>query len=175
MVSRAAGADKAFAEGYEDAQGNWRIPHKLLMVHIHAGWCRVCKGLQPKLLKLVVRHPEVLCCKINKTNHEVIMRDSYSKIKSPMFPSLFENYFMYPLLQIPVYSRAVWCTKSTNYITRPVLSIKYLALKSGPLVRQLMANRSLSLDNNLKDVKKSLLSSPISPRAVQPCRILLQS
>lgn len=68
VVSRAAGADEH--EGYEDAQGNWRIPHKLMMVQVHAGWCRVCKGLQPKLLKLVTRHPEVLCCKINKTHHE---------------------------------------------------------------------------------------------------------
>ena len=81
VVSRAAGADKAVTEGYEDAQGNLRIPHKLLMVHVHAGWCRVCKGLQPKLLKLVARHPEVLCCKINKTNHEASMRNSLSKIK----------------------------------------------------------------------------------------------
>lgn len=70
VVSRAAGADEASSEGYEDAQGNWRIPHKLMMVQIHAGWCRVCKGLQPKLLKLVTNHPEVLCCKINKTQNE---------------------------------------------------------------------------------------------------------
>lgn len=69
VVSRAAGADEH--EGYEDAQGNWRLPHKLMMVQIHAGWCRVCKGLQPKLLKLITKHPEVLCCKINKTHHEV--------------------------------------------------------------------------------------------------------
>lgn len=68
VVSRAAGADGH--EGYHDAQGNWRIPHKLMMVEVHAGWCRVCKGLQPKLLKLVARHPEVLCCKINKTQNE---------------------------------------------------------------------------------------------------------
>ena len=71
VVSRAAGADGASSDGYEDAQGNLRIPHKLLMVEIHAGWCRVCKGLQPKLLKLVTKHPEVLCCKINKTSNEV--------------------------------------------------------------------------------------------------------
>lgn len=71
VVSRAAGADEASLDGYEDAQGNLRIPHKLLMVEIHAGWCRVCKGLQPKLLKLVTQHPEVLCCKINKTRNEV--------------------------------------------------------------------------------------------------------
>lgn len=69
MVSRAAGADEH--EGYEDVQGNWRVPHKLMMVQVHAGWCRVCKGLQPKLLKLITKHPEVLCCKINKTHHEV--------------------------------------------------------------------------------------------------------
>ena len=68
VVSRAAGADDH--EGYEDAQGNWRVPHKLMMVQVHAGWCRVCKGLQPKLLKLIIRHPEVLCCKINKTHNE---------------------------------------------------------------------------------------------------------
>ncbi|CAM9606385.1 unnamed protein product [Ectocarpus sp. 8 AP-2014] len=68
VVSRAAGADEH--EGYEDAQGNWRVPHKLMMVQIHAGWCRVCKGLQPKLLKLITKHPEVLCCKINKAHHE---------------------------------------------------------------------------------------------------------
>lgn len=71
MVSRAAGADEATAGGYEDSQGNWRIPHKLMMVEVHAGWCRVCKGLQPKLLKLIANHPEVLCCKINKTQNEV--------------------------------------------------------------------------------------------------------
>lgn len=69
VVSRAAGADGH--EGYHDAQGNWRVPHKLMMVEVHAGWCRVCKGLQPKLLKLVKKHPEVLCCKINKTKNEV--------------------------------------------------------------------------------------------------------
>lgn len=68
VVSRAAGADEH--EGYEDAQGNWRVPHKLMMVQVHAGWCRVCKGLQPKLLKLIAKHPEVLCCKINKTHNE---------------------------------------------------------------------------------------------------------
>lgn len=68
VVSRAAGADDH--EGYEDAQGNWRVPHKLMMVQVHAGWCRVCKGLQPKLLKLIIKHPEVLCCKINKTQNE---------------------------------------------------------------------------------------------------------
>lgn len=68
VVSRAAGADDH--EGYEDAQGNWRVPHKLMMVQVHAGWCRVCKGLQPKLLKLIIKHPEVLCCKINKTHNE---------------------------------------------------------------------------------------------------------
>ncbi|CAM9371187.1 unnamed protein product, partial [Hapterophycus canaliculatus] len=68
VVSRAAGADGH--EGYHDAQGSWRVPHKLMMVEVHAGWCRVCKGLQPKLLKLVARHPEVLCCKINKTKNE---------------------------------------------------------------------------------------------------------
>ncbi|CAM9241929.1 unnamed protein product, partial [Ascophyllum nodosum] len=70
VVSRAAGGCEDCVDGYADAQGNWRIPHKLLMVEIHAGWCRVCKGLQPKLLKLVARHPEVICCKINKTHHE---------------------------------------------------------------------------------------------------------
>lgn len=41
-----------------------------MMVQVHAGWCRVCKGLQPKLLKLIAKHPEVLCCKINKTHNE---------------------------------------------------------------------------------------------------------
>lgn len=71
VVSRAAGADEASSGGYEDAQGNWRVPHKLLMVEVHAGWCRVCKGLQPKLLKLITKHPEVICCKINKTQNEV--------------------------------------------------------------------------------------------------------
>lgn len=71
VVARAAGADETLSEGYEDANGAWRTPHKLLMVEIHAGWCRVCKGLQPKLLKLVKKHPEVLCCKINKTKNEV--------------------------------------------------------------------------------------------------------
>lgn len=74
VVARAAGADEALSEGYDDANGTRRIPHKLLMVEIHAGWCRVCKGLQPKLLKLVKKHPEVLCCKINKTKNEVPQR-----------------------------------------------------------------------------------------------------
>lgn len=71
VVSRAGGADESAPQGYEDAQGRWRHPHKLMIVEVHAGWCRVCKGLQPKLLKLIRKHPEVLCCKINKTENEV--------------------------------------------------------------------------------------------------------
>lgn len=91
MVSRAAGADEH--EGYEDAQGNWRVPHKLMMVQVHAGWCRVCKGLQPRLLKLIAKHPEVLCCKINKTHNEAsvyirIARAAATSRKS-YFPSTF--------------------------------------------------------------------------------------
>lgn len=70
VVSRAGGASEASPDGYEDAQGKWRHPHKLMVVEIHAGWCRACKGLQPKLLKLTKQHPEVLFCKINKTNNE---------------------------------------------------------------------------------------------------------
>ncbi|CAM9283176.1 unnamed protein product, partial [Sphacelaria rigidula] len=70
VVSRAGGADESAPQGYEDALGRWRHPHKLMMVEVHAGWCRVCKGLQPKLLKLMKQHPEVLCCKINKTDNE---------------------------------------------------------------------------------------------------------
>lgn len=94
MVSRAAGADEH--EGYEDAQGNWRVPHKLMMVQVHAGWCRVCKGLQPRLLKLIAKHPEVLCCKINKTHHEASVlhpnRSSlslYSLEKGRVFVDIF--------------------------------------------------------------------------------------
>lgn len=70
VVSRATGADSAAPDGYLDAKGRWRHPHKLMLVEVYADWCRACKGLQPKLLKYIKNHPEVLCCKINKTKNE---------------------------------------------------------------------------------------------------------
>ncbi|CAM9583100.1 unnamed protein product, partial [Discosporangium mesarthrocarpum] len=70
VISRAAGAEDDNPGGYEDAKGRWRRPHKLVVVSVYASWCRACKGLQPKLLKLMKRHPEVLCLKLNKGQHE---------------------------------------------------------------------------------------------------------
>lgn len=70
VVSRALGADEAAPDGYQDAQGRWRHPHKLMIVEIYADWCRACKGLQPKLLKYIKKHPDVLCCKVNKAKNE---------------------------------------------------------------------------------------------------------
>eukprot|EP00611_Tribonema_gayanum_P007218 TRINITY_DN1655_c0_g1_i3.p1 TRINITY_DN1655_c0_g1~~TRINITY_DN1655_c0_g1_i3.p1 ORF type:complete len:191 (+),score=17.80 TRINITY_DN1655_c0_g1_i3:54-575(+) len=57
--------------GYVDHHGAQRLPHRLIMIQVHANWCRACIGVRPKLLKLCARHPEVLCCKLNKGNHEV--------------------------------------------------------------------------------------------------------
>lgn len=74
VLSRAGGADESAPDGYQDALGRWRHPHKLMVVEVYAGWCRVCKGLQPKILKLMKQHPEVLCCKINKTANEVLVQ-----------------------------------------------------------------------------------------------------
>jgi hypothetical protein len=70
-VLTTAGGAKAGYTGYEDAQGNWRNPHKLVMVEVYANWCRACLGVTPRLLKMCAQHPEVLCCKVNKGDLEV--------------------------------------------------------------------------------------------------------
>ncbi|CAM9597859.1 unnamed protein product [Choristocarpus tenellus] len=70
VISHAAGADGKDPGGYEDSQGRWRQPHKLIVVAVYADWCRACLGLKPKILKLMAQHPEVLCLKLNKGEHE---------------------------------------------------------------------------------------------------------
>ena len=73
-VLTTAGGAVAGYTGYEDAQGNWRNPHKLVMIEVYANWCRACLGVTPKLLKMCAQHPEVLCCKLNKGDLEVRMQ-----------------------------------------------------------------------------------------------------
>ncbi|CAM9817195.1 unnamed protein product [Phaeothamnion confervicola] len=67
IVGKAAGGDPAH-DGYVDGRGQKRQPHALIVVEVYANWCRACIGLRPKLLKLCAVHPEVLCCKINKSD-----------------------------------------------------------------------------------------------------------
>jgi hypothetical protein len=60
--------------GYVDAEGQTREPHKMVVVQVHANWCRACLGVRPRVAKLCARHPEVLLCRLNKGDHEVSTR-----------------------------------------------------------------------------------------------------
>jgi hypothetical protein len=79
-VLTTAGGARAGYTGYEDAQGNWRNPHKLVMVEVYANWCRACLGVTPRLLKMCAQHPEVLCCKLNKGDLEVRLQFGHLKL-----------------------------------------------------------------------------------------------
>eukprot|EP00968_Pinguiococcus_pyrenoidosus_P027286 scaffold7363_cov263-Pinguiococcus_pyrenoidosus.AAC.19 len=63
IISHAAGADPLSPD---------QKPHKMVMLMVHATWCRKCKYLMKQYLKVAKAHPEVLCLKLNlATNAEV--------------------------------------------------------------------------------------------------------
>ncbi|CAM9857850.1 unnamed protein product, partial [Chrysoparadoxa australica] len=60
----------AESTGYTDGQGQERVPHQLIMLEVHASWCRACMGVTKRYLKLCAANPQVLCLKLNKGDHQ---------------------------------------------------------------------------------------------------------